>query len=245
MVALAGITGSLKEFIEGLSSSYSYGGFFFAAFFTNLIPFFPAIYLAFLAIASAVTNNIWDIVLLTLSAGIGAGFGKSMVFIASDVFGRKFMKKEKRENMRKILQNSKTSILALVIVFAATPLPDDVVYIPLGTAGFKFSTFLLGVTMGKVILTGIVTGISSSASWLAKYVTSSISTEGSHSPVFWGVTTSIYAALTVLLIIIVYYVDWVRVTKAIAEKGWKDGAIIFTKEFKRAMKGREKPQPKD
>ena len=236
MISLTGLAESLKAFIEGLSSSYSYGGFFLAAFFTNMIPFFPAIYLAFLAIASAVAKNVWDIVLLTLSAGAGAGLGKFIVFIASDAFGRKFMKKEKRESMKKVLQNSKTSILALVILFAATPLPDDVVYIPLGTAGFKSSTFLLGVTLGKIILTGIVTGVSSSASWIAKYISSTVSTEGSHSPVFWGVTTSIYAFLTLLLIILVYYVDWVKVTEAIAQNGWREGAIVFAREFKRAFR---------
>ena len=239
MISLTSLVESLKAFIEDLSSSYSYEGFFLAAFFTNMVPFFPAIYLAFLAIASAVAKSIWDIALLTLSAGVGAGFGKFIVFAASDAFGKKFMKKEKRESMKRILQNSKTSILALVILFAATPLPDDVLYIPLGTAGFKSSTFLLGVTLGKIILTGVVTGVSSSASWIAKYVSSTVSTGGSHSPVFWGVTTSIYAFLTLLLIVLVYYVDWVKVTEAIAQNGWKEGAIAFAREFKRALKRRK------
>ncbi len=227
------IVESIKRLIEGLSTNYGAGGFFIAAFVSNLIPFFPAIYLGFLAIASAFSKSLWNIVLLTLSAGVGAGLGKFVVFGTSGILGRRFMKEEKRVRIEKAFSASKIGIFILVVLFAALPLPDDVLYIPLGAAGFKSTTFLVGVVVGKVILTGIVTGLSSTASWIVKYF---VGSEKPESPLLLAILTAIMVFFTGILLMMVYYVDWMKVTEALTQRGWGEGFRVFAIEVKNMFK---------
>jgi len=231
--AIVSLIDPIKSFIEALSTNYGAGGFFVAAFLSNLIPFFPAIYLGFLAVASAFSKSAWDVILLTVSAGVGAGLGKFVVFGASEILGKKFIKGEKRERVEQALRASKIGVFVLVVLFAALPLPDDVLYIPLGAAGFKATTFLVGVIIGKIILTGIVTGLSSTASWIVKYF---VSSGRSENPALLAGLTALLILFTGLLLMLVYYVDWMRVTEALTQKGWGEGLRTFLDEVKNMFK---------
>jgi len=65
--------------------------------------------------------------------------------------------KEERRRKMTILGRAIGKYGALaVFLFALTPLPDDIIYIPIGLAGFDLIKFMFANALGKIILSWIV-----------------------------------------------------------------------------------------
>ncbi len=146
------------DVVELLNKLNEYGpaGLFAAAFVSNLIPGFPALYLAFVGTYAAVVDDPARGALAIVAAGVGAGLGKVAVFLASRTLtGFSESLRRKREEARWLLDRAGSSLLILVFLFAALPLPDDVLYIPLGATGYKLASFAAAVIAGKIAQTAL------------------------------------------------------------------------------------------
>ena len=134
-------------------SSSGYIGIFLISFLGSIIPFIPVPYFPVL-VTSALDKSL-DPNLIVLLSTIGAVMAKTIIFIAS-YYGRNILSKKTKTRMlplQKLL--SKYGGIG-VFVAALTPIPDDLVYIPLGIAKYSPSRFALLTFAGKFFLGAII-----------------------------------------------------------------------------------------
>jgi membrane protein DedA with SNARE-associated domain len=135
-----------------------YLGIVLFSFISSVIVFIPIPY--FPVLMSAALNKNFDPTLIVLFSTIGAVAGKMIIFFGS-YYGRKIM----------LSYNTKRRMLPLqkllsrygwmgVFTAAATPIPDDIVYIPLGLAKYSPLKFASALFVGKFILGGVIVVIS-------------------------------------------------------------------------------------
>jgi membrane protein DedA with SNARE-associated domain len=182
-----------------------YIGILLISFVSSLIPFVPIPYFPILITASFNTNFNPHIISIISALGIVAA--KTIIFFIS-YYGRKILSDKTKKRMRP-LQNlvSRYGWFGAFIA-ALTPIPDDLVYIPLGLAKYKPWKFATATFAGKFLMNeSIVWG----SIFLGRpFVEDILSSDRTN-------TTSIIIAgigSIVVLAIIVYFslrIDWARV----------------------------------
>lgn len=145
--------------IQDLFSFYSssgYVGIFLISFIGSIIPFIPVPY--FPILVTSALNKELDPNLIVLMSTIGAVLAKTIIFIAS-YYGRNILSKKTKTRMLPLQKLLGKYGGTGVFVAALTPIPDDLVYIPLGIAKYSPSKFALFTFLGKFFLgTSIVWG---------------------------------------------------------------------------------------
>ncbi|MCS7146206.1 MAG: VTT domain-containing protein [Nitrososphaerota archaeon] len=145
---------ALNEFfrqLEVFALQTGYPGVFLLSLFGSAIPFLPLPYLFVVVILS----GILDPLTLGLVSGLGGAIGK----ITSYSVGRlsyRFLSWERRRKMDALNRLITRYGAVGVFIFALTPLPDDVYYIPIGMTRYSFSRFMVFSAAGKVLLAIIV-----------------------------------------------------------------------------------------
>lgn len=135
-----------------------YLGIVLFSFISSVIVFIPIPY--FPVLMSAALNKNFDPTLIVLFSTIGAVAGKMIIFCGS-YYGRKIIlsynTKKRMLPLQKLL--SRYGWMG-VFTAAATPIPDDIVYIPLGLAKYSPLKFASALFVGKFILGGVIVVIS-------------------------------------------------------------------------------------
>lgn len=131
--------------------AHGYLGVFLISVLGSLTPFVPVPYL----IPIVLMARKLDPLLLGLSAGVGGAVGKLTSYTLGR-FGRRLLGKERRRRMDALGKAiSKYGALA-VFLFALTPLPDDIIYIPVGLTGLSVVRFMIPNMLGKIVLSWII-----------------------------------------------------------------------------------------
>ncbi len=95
-------------------------------------------------------------ILLIISASIGAALGEFLAYILGFAGKKAIENKEKYqkqvESMKKILEKRPVLVQFLIFFMALTPLPDDVILIPLGLVGYGFIRSFIPCFLGKLTL---------------------------------------------------------------------------------------------
>ena len=136
------------------SPEIGYFGLSLISFFGSLIPFVPIPFVIFLATMAALGDQ-FNIHILALLSAISATAAKQIIFYLSYT-GRRILKEKTRKRMRPFERLVKRYGAAAAFIAAATPIPDDLVYIPLGLAKYNPKRFFLATFAGKVVLSYIV-----------------------------------------------------------------------------------------
>lgn len=134
---------------------YRYIGVFLLSFISNSIPFVGVPYLSFLILITPFLN-FWELILIGILSALGASLGKVVIYLLGRGISYTLPEKTK-ENLlffQKLLR--KWGAFA-IFLFAASPLPDDVLYIPLGMAQYKLIHYFIAVFCGKLVVTTYVT----------------------------------------------------------------------------------------
>ncbi|MGI0001768.1 MAG: YqaA family protein, partial [Nitrososphaeraceae archaeon] len=133
--------------------SFGYLGVFTASFVGSVIVFVPVPYFPVL-VAAALSEQL-DPNLISLVSAVGVLLAKMIIFYAS-YYGRNILSDKTKQRMyplQKVLR--RYGGLGAFIV-ALTPIPDDVVYIPLGLARYSPWKFAIATFSGKFILNEII-----------------------------------------------------------------------------------------
>ncbi len=154
---IAGISGGFKDFgrTNGLWAAFLLSMFGN----TSILIIIPYSYVVFLLglDASTAAASIWYPVLLGIISGLGAGIGE----ISSYIVGRLFRRSEKLvngdlgkkfERMRVTFEKHPRLIPLFVFLFAATPMPDDVILIPFGVMKYSYIKTVIPCMLGKMFL---------------------------------------------------------------------------------------------
>lgn len=129
-------------------------GPFLISLVSNSIPFVSLPYLlAVIGLAFKYTS-LYDRILLILSSALGASLGKIIVYFIGRGFS-KLLSQNSKKNLELFNKIAKKSLALAVFVFAALPLPDDVLYLPLGLSGFSLITYFFSVFLGKLFLKSV------------------------------------------------------------------------------------------
>ena len=210
--------GLLQELAQRLSSVNPFLASFVISFVSNSIPFMTVPYLALIAGYGALLNDDVERLLVGVGGGLGAALGKMVVFY----FGREFhrvLSEETKENLEFFAKAFQHGVFIAIFLFAALPLPDDVLYIPLGVAGYNPVLFFIAVALGKTFLTlgavyfGDVLG--QAAAWLQTVL--GLSGAGEEPNPFVTAVLLLVASLAVTAMII--RMDWRRIVEVYNEYG--------------------------
>ncbi|MCE4601286.1 MAG: VTT domain-containing protein [Desulfurococcales archaeon] len=187
-------------------NEYGPPGLFLVSFISNAIPGFPAIYLAFVGTYALVATDTTHASLAIIVSGLGAGLGKLFVFMSSRALGRASKRlKSVKEKTEWLGEEAEKGVFILVLLFAALPLPDDILYIPLGLTGFRAASFAIAVILGKIILTALVFFLGRAYKSLFESITSASAQENLGLLVGGMVVASIIATA------IIFSMDWKKI----------------------------------
>ena len=126
-----------------------YLGLAIVSFFGSLIPFVPIP--SFVLVATMAVGEQFDIHVLVLIAALTATGAKQIIFYIS-YGGRKIISEKTKKRMKPFQKLVKRYGGSAAFVAAATPIPDDLVYIPLGLAKYNPKRFFVATLLGKIVL---------------------------------------------------------------------------------------------
>ena len=134
-----------------------YLGLTIVSFFGSLIPFVPIP--SFVLVATMAVGEQFDIHILVVIAAITSTAAKQIIFYAS-YGGRKIISEKTKKRMLPFQKLVKRYGGSAAFVAAATPIPDDLVYIPLGLAKYNPKRFFVATLLGKFVLYYVIVLIS-------------------------------------------------------------------------------------
>ena len=173
-------------------------------FFGSLIPFVPLP--GFLLLATMSVGDQYDLHVLALLSAITATAAKQIIFFVS-FSGRRIMTEKTRKRMRPFERLVKKYGAAAAFVAAATPMPDDIIFIPLGLAKYNPKRFFIATLTGKIVLSYIIVLISHyiGLSFIEPFLENIDDT----TPIYIGII--IFGAIMTAIIVLLLKLDWVRI----------------------------------
>jgi len=173
-------------------------------FFGSLIPFVPLP--GFLLLATMSVGNEYDLHVLALLSAITATVAKQMIFFVS-FSGRRIMNEKTRKRMRPFERLVKRYGAAAAFVAAATPMPDDIIFVPLGLAKYNPKRFFVATLTGKIVLSYIIVFVSHyiGLSFIEPFLENIDDT----TPIYIGII--IFGVIMTAIIVLLLKLDWQRI----------------------------------
>lgn len=173
-------------------------------FFGSLVPFVPLP--GFLLLATMSVGDQFDLHVLALLSAVTATVAKQIIFYVS-YGGRKIINEKTRKRMRPFERLVKKYGAAAAFVAAATPVPDDIIFVPLGLAKYNPKKFFISTLAGKIVL-------SYSIVFLYHYLGLSlveplVKDLDSATPVYVGII--IFGVMMTVVIVLLLRLDWARI----------------------------------
>lgn len=126
-----------------------YIGILIISFVASLVPFIPIPYFPLLITASFNSNFNPHVIALVSAAGVVAA--KTIIFLIS-YYGRRILSDKTKQRMRPLQNLVSRYGWPGAFVAALTPIPDDIVYIPLGLAKYSPWKFATATFAGKFLM---------------------------------------------------------------------------------------------
>jgi membrane protein YqaA with SNARE-associated domain len=178
-------------------------GIFLVSLMSNSIPFVTIPYLGIIAGYSVFYRDLGSQIMLIMSSSLGAASGKIVVYFLGSAARRGLSENSKR-NVELFKRLARRSLFLAILFLAATPLPDDILYIPLGLMKYPILPYFTAILIGKVIITSVVVVY---ASWITAFATSNL------------YTIPLWIVLTAILIYVVMKINWYSVIEEVSNKG--------------------------
>ena len=186
-----------------------YLGLAVVSFFGSLVPFVPIPSFVLLVTMSVGTQ--FDIHLLALIAAFTATAAKQIIFYIS-YGGRRIISEKTKKRMKPFQKLVKRYGGTAAFVAAATPIPDDIVYIPLGLSKYNPKKCFIATLLGKLVLCYVLVLISH---YMGLSILEPILADiDDPSPVYIGII--IFAAAMTAVVVLVLRLDWERILGRIA-----------------------------
>ncbi len=173
-------------------------------FFGSLIPFVPLP--GFLLLATMSVGNEYDLHVLALVSAITATVAKQIIFFVS-FSGRRIMNEKTRKRMRPFERLVKRYGAAAAFVAAATPMPDDIIFVPLGLAKYNPKRFFVATLTGKIVLSYIIVFISHYIG--LSFIEPFLENIDDATPVYIGII--IFGTIMTAIIVLLLKLDWQRI----------------------------------
>jgi membrane protein DedA with SNARE-associated domain len=187
----------IDQLLAGLFG-YGYLLAFVVSLLGSLLVFVPIPYFPLLILLATRL----DPLALTLAASAGASMAKFVVFMVSFWGGTKVSPERKRRITPLGILAQKYGSFA-VFIAAATPIPDDLIYIPLGLVRFNPISFLIATFVGKLVINAIIVYGSAFTLWWVFLFVGNVK-----GPVQFWVTSLLLLIGIALAVYFVVTLDW-------------------------------------
>ena len=186
-----------------------YIGLALVSFIGSLIPFVPVP--SFILLATMSVGEQFDLHILALISAFTATIAKQIIFYAS-YGGRRMISEKTKKRMKPFQKLVKRYGGAAAFVAAATPIPDDMVYIPLGLAKYNPKRFFIATLSGKIVLCYIIVLIShyTGLSILEPIL------EDIDDPFAIYVGMIVFGVIMTVIVILLLRLDWERILGRVA-----------------------------
>lgn len=173
-------------------------------FFGSLVPFVPLP--GFLLLATMAVGDQFDLHVLALLSAITATVAKQIIFYVS-YGGRKIINEKTRKRMRPFERLVKRYGAGAAFFAAATPIPDDLVYVPLGLAKYNPKRFFIATLTGKIVLSYVIVFVSHYLG--LSLVEPFIENIDDATPIYVGII--IFGAMMTAVVVLLLRLDWQRI----------------------------------
>ncbi len=141
----------LVEWMEQLVQNYGYFGIFFISLIGALSIFFPIPY----TVVIFTLGGLFDPFLIAIAAGLGSAIGEFSGYMLG-FYGRRIISKDRQRKMEFMVKVFDRFGPGAIFLFALTPLPDDLLFIPLGMMHYSLLRAFIPALIGKTCMNFIV-----------------------------------------------------------------------------------------
>lgn len=181
------------DWMEDFAFQFGYLGIFVISFIGSVSVIFPIPYTIIIYLSGAFLDPFF----VAISGGLGAALGEFSGYVIGYT-GRAVISEERRKKMKYMVKLFDRYGPAAIFFFALTPLPDDLLFIPLGVMRYSFVKAFIPALLGKMLMTFI------------------LAYSGQHSfeliEVLFGgsglIGTVITVALLIIIIVAMIKIDW-------------------------------------
>ena len=173
-------------------------------FLGSLVPFVPLP--GFLLLATMAVGDQFDLHILAILSAITATAAKQIIFYVS-YGGRRIIREKTRARIRPFERLVKKYGAAAAFAAAATPIPDDLVYVPLGLAKYNPKRFFVATLSGKLVLSYTIVFVSHYLG--LSLVEPFLENIDDATPVYIGII--VFGALMTAVVVLMLRLDWARV----------------------------------
>jgi len=186
----------LLEWMEQFAIQFGYLGVFIISFIGSVSVIFPMPYTIVIYLMGAVL----DPFLAAVSGGLGSALGEFSGY-ALGYYGRTVISAERSKKMNYMVKVFDRYGPVAIFLFALTPLPDDLLFIPLGVMRYAFWKAFIPALFGKMLMTFILAYSGQKSITLIKTLFAGSGLLG----------TVITAALMIIIIVAMMKIDWEQI----------------------------------
>ncbi|RLG56755.1 MAG: hypothetical protein DRN83_03320 [Hadesarchaea archaeon] len=151
------------------------------------------------------TTGFFDPFLLAVAFGLGSAVGQLTSYVVGYA-GRVVVGKKYKRRMNAMLKIFEHYGMIAVFIFALTPLPDSLLFIPMGLVHYSLLKVFVAAAAGKICMSLIITYFGTVAGQV--FVESWI----------FGLATAIFL---ILVVVAIFKIDWEKVVKKYLPKNKK------------------------
>jgi len=147
------ILDDLVEWMKSVASQYGYLGIFLISFLgaTSVFVPIPSTVVIFIIAGNTAFDPLW----IAVAAGVGAAIGEFSGYLIG-FGGRRIIGDKYKKKMDILMRLFKRFGPVIIFVFALTPLPDDLLFIPLGMMRYSLLAAFIPALLGKFLSNLIV-----------------------------------------------------------------------------------------
>jgi membrane protein YqaA with SNARE-associated domain len=190
----------IETWLQNFAVQYGYLGVFLISLLGAMSSFVPIPYTLVIFILGA--SSSFDPLLIAVAAGLGSAIGEFSGYLLG-VGGRKVIGDKYKKKMDFITKFFKKYGSIAIFIFALTPLPDDLLFIPLGVMRYSLLRAFIPALLGKFFSNLIIAYSGRLSLDIVKKI---FGVEGEGMSLLIG--TIIGIVLLVVVLIIMFKVDW-------------------------------------
>ncbi len=186
----------LLDWMTQFAQQFSYLGVFIISFIGSVSVIFPVPY----TIVIYLIGGVLDPFFVAVSGGLGSAFGEFSGYILG-YYGRKVVNEKRRKKMDFMVKVFYRYGPVAIFLFALTPLPDDLLFIPLGVMRYAFWRAFIPALCGKMLMTFILAYSGQQSIAIIKTLFAGSGLVG----------TMITFALMIIIIVAMIKIDWEKI----------------------------------
>lgn len=207
----------LGQWMENFSLQYGYFGVFLMSLLGSMSIIFPIPYTVILFTLGSL--EMFNPILLAMACGVGSAIGEFSGYLLG-LGGSKIIGEQSRRKMELFLKLFERFGSVAVFLFALTPLPDDLLFIPLGMMRYSFLKAFIPAMLGKICMSLIIVY---SARFTIQIIQQIFGVESD----WMSAIISMIIAIVLLMIILVLMlkIDWERALQKHANNITENAAV--------------------